>query len=279
MTRESDMAYWITQRDLMRERHDDPPDAPKWRFGCHDDYNMGTIRYCNVRREDDRVTRWIAENWRNPNCAAPNFIQAMVLARLVNWPETLEAIGYPSPFSAEQFVSNLRHITERAPGAKLWTSAYTISTCGKRMDKPTYVASVVEAVGEETFSDFTLLAGLHRGLMLVPGLGSFLAAQVVADVKNTPGHPLQTAADWHTWAAPGPGSLRGLTVFYGRNITAHNFDNHIRQAWELTKPLLPTHLQNLHMQDFQNCLCEFSKYIRIKEGDGRARNRYRPGAA
>lgn len=274
MTREGDMAYWICSREQIRTRKDRGL-APTWKFGYSDDYNMGTVRYCNVHREDDNVTRWIAKNWRNPNVAAPNFIQAMVLARLVNWPETLQALGYPAPFNAAAFCDVLAK--RSAAGCKIWTSAYTISTCGKRMPKEQYVAGVVTAVGSSPYWNFGSLAGLHNDLMRIDGLGSFLAAQVVADVKNTPGHPLENAPDWHTWCAPGPGSLRGLTVFYGRNITAHSFQAHIKAAWGLVEPLLPSQLKYMHMQDFQNCLCEFSKYIRVKEGDGRARNKYRPG--
>ena len=55
--------------------------------------------FCNVRREEDRVTRWIAERWRNPHADDPDLWFAMAVARFVNWPDALAEIGYPVPWS------------------------------------------------------------------------------------------------------------------------------------------------------------------------------------
>jgi len=70
--------------------------------------------------------------------------------------------------------------------------------------------------------------------------------------------------------------LRGLEAYFGGRVTSSGFAYAIGQAWANVKPLLPEDLQDLHMQDFQNCLCEFSKYIRVKEGNGHVRNKYAP---
>jgi hypothetical protein len=167
----------------------------------------------------------------------------------------------------------------RDKGVKIFTSAYTISTCGESMDKIDYVMRVVADVKEGNWNDFKgyPLQRAHERLMEVKGLGSFLAAQVVADLKNTAGHPLRDAPDWYTWAAHGPGSLRGLEAYFGTRVTPSGFATAIAQAWGEAKPKLPEHLHDLHMQDFQNCMCEFSKYIRVREGNGHVRNKYAPG--
>ena len=46
-------------------------------------------------REDDRVTRWIAENWRTPNADDPDLWFAMAIARFVNLPDTLAESAIP----------------------------------------------------------------------------------------------------------------------------------------------------------------------------------------
>ena len=279
MNRTNDLVYWITERERMRTLKENYCDLterllPK-RYGYSDDPCMGFVRYCNVRREDDKVTKWLAQNWR-PNHHA---VWEIVLARMINYIPSLErltlALPYPDAVVIKRCTDCLKNM--RSLGDKIFTSAYTISTCGESMDKIDYVMRVV---GECNYFDadftFASLAGCHESLMRIKGLGSFLAAQIIADLKNTAGHPLQDASDWHTWAAPGPGSLRGLEAYFGRPVRPAGFTVAIGQAWANVKPLLPEDLQDLHMQDFQNCLCEFSKYIRVKEGNGHVRNKYAP---
>ena len=271
MTREAELAYWIIERDNIRIRRE-AGQPPPWTK----DPLMANVRYCNVRREDDKVTRYLADEWRSPT--TPTY--AIVAARMINLIPTLQAmkraeLSHPGNAIAEwKRACRQRQLDMK----KVFTSAYTISTCGQAMDKLDYVFDqVVSAVAEAGEPKFDSLASCHADLTRINGLGSFLAAQVVADLKNTPGHPLRTAPDWQTWAAPGPGSLRGLSAFYGAPIAPSGFDEGIAGSWEATRPLLPLELQDLHMQDFQNCLCEFSKYIRVKEGNGHVRNKYRPG--
>lgn len=279
MNKSDKLAYWINERYFMKLRRDAWKDGSKYpnRFMFSDDPAMGQNRYCNVHREDDRVTKWLAENWRPEHHAA----WEIVLARMVNYIPTLSEVLL-NQVKLEQVSSDLK--ARRARGEKVFTSAYTISTCGKSMDKIDYVVDWVvkrtqkleEMPVSVPFWD-NGLAGFHRWLTQVDGLGSFLAAQVVADLKNTAGHPLQSAQDWWTWAAPGPGSLKGLGAFYGRAITGSQFDNAIKECWNETYPLINKDVPPIHMQDFQNCLCEFSKFDKISMGTGHARNRYSPG--
>lgn len=266
MNRIEELVYWITERDAMRMRKD-TGQKPAWKYGWSDDPHMGLVRYCNVRREDDKVTRWLAQHWRPEHHA----VWEIVLARMINYIPTLEAIEGVGNWQLDAIERIIKK--RRSDGEKIWTSAYTISTCGKPMDKVDYVMGVVEQTMFVLGLTCHSLASTHACLMRVDGIGSFLAAQVVADLKNTEGHPLQNASDWHTWSAHGPGSLKGLSEYFGAPITPKGYAKAIAVCWNETKPCLPVHLQDLHMQDFQNCMCEFSKYMRVKRG-GHARNKY-----
>lgn len=257
------LVYWMVERELMRMRKEAGGPPPYSR-----DPNMAYVRYTNVHREDDKVTRWLdANGWRHN---VPELPQRLTLARMVNYIPTLEELSVHG-------ADPLEVLRERADrGEKVWSSAYTITTCGKQMAKEEYVVrhvyAGVAALGPLP-STVATLKQAHIWLMQVDGLGSFLAAQIVADMKNTQGHQLASASDWHSWSAPGPGSLKGLSAFWGKSITPSHYDTAIVQAWQLVRPLLPQDLRKLSMQDFQNCLCEFSKYIRVLSG-GKARNRY-----
>ena len=92
------LLYWIHEREAARLRRA-AGKSPPWT----DDPILQEWSFCNVRREDDRVTRWIATNWRGPKCDDPDLWFAMVLARFVNLPETLAEIDYPVPFIGGTF--------------------------------------------------------------------------------------------------------------------------------------------------------------------------------
>ena len=273
--RVKDLAHWINEREAMRFRKESGM-SPPWT----NDSDMANVRYCNVHREDDKVTKYIRTSDVYSGADVPVWV--VVLARMVNRISNLEAIKRSV---ADGDLGKVKVILKerRAAGLTIWGNAYTISTCGKSMDKVDYVVDhVVSAVrlAEQDplwpnglWQDPWSLSLFHRWLMQIDGLGSFLAAQVVADLKNTPGHELGWADDWFTFAAPGPGSLRGLVAYFGHPVTPSNFEASLSLVAQQVKPLVAGYVGAIHAQDFQNCLCEFSKYIRVREG-GHARNKY-----
>jgi hypothetical protein len=109
------------------------------------------------------------------------------------------------------------------------------------------------------------------------GLGPFMAAQLVADLKYLPF--MVDVMDWWTWAAPGPGSQRGLNIICDRSIgESWKPAEWLKRLQELNaaenKELVPLGLGPFHAQDTQNHLCEFSKYEKTRLGTGRPRQRY-----
>ena len=275
MNKTADLAYWINEREAIRMRKESGVAAP-W----SNDPLMTTVRYCNIRREDDKVTKWLANYWR------PKYheVWQILLARLINNVPTLEGVAmsiahHGSSWTLENLREDLKEWRQNGP---IFGNAYTVSTNGRSMDKVDYIIDYVVRPAKEaddaaqprwaTAIEPTL-AGACDTLCMLNGVSTFIAGQVIADLKNTQGHPLQLAPDWHTWAAPGPGSLRGLEAYYGAPVRPAGFTQALRVCYAEVEPLLANYARDLHMQDFQNCLCEFSKYMRVKNG-GHARNRY-----
>jgi len=242
---------------------------------------INLYRFCNVRREDDRVTRWLKKHWRDPHWKHPNFIPAMILARMVNWPPTLEKIGFPEDWDNDHIIQTIH--TAQSLG-KAWTGAYVITTCGAAMDKATYVVgTAAQALVLPVYAPRpeNTLDGLWTSLRGLDGLGAgFLAAQVVADVRYTP--LLQRASDWWTFAVPGPGSRRGLNRYYERTLNApwpeQTWKGGLERMRQEVTPLLPS-MAPIHSQDWQNVMCEFDKWMRVRTGEGRPRSKYRPETA
>lgn len=248
--------------------------SPPW---THDEI-LRTYRFCNVYRELDRVTIWIRDNWRLPNQHDVDLWLAMVVARFINWPNTLREIGYPVPWEPERFCRDMSRLQ-----GKVYTGAYMVRADPETPGEPKYryqervvFSPMWEArerlrpkLGDTLNSYHVLLGQFH-------GLGSFMAGQVVADLKYSP--VLSLASDWMTFAASGPGSRRGLNRVMGRGkdspwseddwrLEHERLREQFNAAWDYEK---------LHGQDMQNVLCEFDKYERVRLGEGRPRSLFRP---
>ena len=123
----------------------------------------------------------------------------------------------------------------------------------------------------------TSLEAYCNRLMDFAGVGSFMAAQVVADLKYV--EPLRSAPDWMTFVASGPGSRRGLNRIMGRPVDEAWTETAWRAAFRRFEAAIRPELQRLdlaelHCQDLQNCLCEVDKYLRCKLGEGKPKRRF-----
>jgi hypothetical protein len=243
-------------------------------------------RFCSVYRECDRVTRWIAEYWRDPHSDDEDLWFAMCVARLFNRESSLGAIGWPVPFSRLA----LRRLNRlQQSGEKIFNAAYIVSTNGIARDKVVYLFDdVLEPLWRararlrprpgDTLQSYHVLLGQMQGF------GSFMTAQVIADLKYAVCSPLASASDWHTFAASGPGSRRGLNYVLGRDRKAPWSEDEWRlELGRLRERLLPmfrrAKMPEPHAQDVQNLLCEWSKYWRAATEGKMPKQRYRGVAA
>lgn len=263
-------------------------------------------RFCNVYRELDRVTVWIRENIREPFADHPHLWYMLAAARYINWPPTLEELiedkhawpDYPL-FRPDLMTTALER--RRARGEKVETGAYMIRAESDpkapwySWSKQRYVSEVVlgklweQRVGWKSMLDASKPLN-QRNLKEVwdwfqdkhyTGWGPFMAYQVVVDLRWT--RYLRDAPDIQTWAAVGPGSARGLNRLHGREVKKPvKQDQALGEMLALrdtfiNRDLLAPWVALPDLSDFQNCLCEFDKYERVRLGEGRPRSQYVPG--
>lgn len=265
--------YWVYERERIRKRKESGKSV------LTQDPILRKYRFCCVRREDDRVTRWIAKNWRRHD--DPNVWHAMIIARFINWPNTLEYGGYPEPWTTTrkpEFAIRLKEM-EKA-GSRIFTGAYIVSTNGATGSKVDHVLGLFDRAWLDLHKRIAArrtCQTFYETLRSVNGIGSFMAAQVVADVKYTA--MLENASDWMDFVAPGPGSQRGLNRIYGYELHAQwnndAFATAMMNLREEASRKLPM-VAKLHLQDLQNCLCEFDKYERVLHNQGKPRSMYHP---
>ncbi len=239
-------------------------------------------KFCNVYRELDRVTVWVREHWRTDYATHADLWFAMCVARLVNLPSTLEELR-PLPWDRDAFVRTLDTIM--TSGRRAFSGAYMVTTHGQPIRKSVFMADHIlgplwEAREVLRPTEDTTLRDYHQLLSQHVGLGSFLAAQVIADLKHVRDCPLFYAPDWWSWAAPGPGSLRGVNRIRGRGPARSGYRHGewlslVNELQELIQPHLTKRgWPELCAQDMQNCLCEFDKYERVRLGEGEPKQRY-----
>jgi hypothetical protein len=248
---------WIRNREEARRNKEAGLPRP-WTA----DPIINQFHFCNVRREDDRVTKELrALGLTNHEEHLPEFY---TMARMFNH---APSVKFVLDHGWDEATEHFRE--EMLAGRKVYHTAYVVSTAGASVDKSEYIRGVVEAVGYTTVPATSLRAA-HSALMGINGLGSFLAGQVVADLKND--RYLADAEDWWTWSCIGPGSKKGLDLLFGGGTTARNYSE--RMCVLNSALSADISAMRLHMQDLQNCLCEFSKYDNYLSGNGGRRRIY-----
>lgn len=259
------LLYWINERESIRRKKELGLPRP-WT----DDDILNTYRFCNVRRMDDKVSDWLYRQWYRPYRNHPNSLAAAALARHFNLPKVLGQltskvyrIGEPDWEAIARIVRVMK-----AAGHNVFNAAYMVRGIGE-VDKTEMVVNKV--VGPLHRANVVLDTSSMRLSVeaLLPhwGFSSFMAGQVVADLRWA---LTGTWKDRNTWAPYGPGSSRGLTRLLGSDKGT------METALRMMRDGLPPGItKRLEAMDYQNCLCEWDKYERALQGEGRPKQLYR----
>jgi alpha-glutamyl/putrescinyl thymine pyrophosphorylase clade 1 len=267
---------WISAREALRVARVAGWPRELWTT----DSVLKMYRFCNVRREDDRVTQWVDAYIRRPYANHPELFFMLCAARIINWPPTLKTImdtgAWPSDagWDSEAFGAVLRRL--EASGVKVWTGAYLMGKAEADVPKSTTVVNQLTAARAAVppGAPFNSLRATHDALAAARGWGPFLAYQVVVDARFT---PLLGSAPDLDWAAAGPGTRKGLNLMHGR---PEDFSLSQKQALREMRYLEPTLRSvgvDFDFSDIPNIMCETFKYAKALRG-GRLRARYSPSA-
>ena len=295
----NEWAYWIVEREAMRRRKEKGQPGMYGPGTYSDDPHMAFTRYCNVRRMDDKVSQWLMAHWYpkdTEDYPAKEIVACALAARMINRPETLAHITDGKPFSSWNYKRfHTRMYEVKASGTSVFTNAYIINGAsgGPKIEQVLNAIEKCFTTKPFHYFDNESMQRTAKHLHSLPGIGGFMAGQVVADLRWVLDgeDPMDNFwADRMVWAPPGPGSSRGMKYLLGLSSP----DNMAGRGSDLSEVqflrYLPTLIfiakrhptvgkvfkdRGLEAHDIQNTLCELSKYIRVKNG-GRGKNPYPP---
>lgn len=265
------LVYWMTERESIRLKREANKPWP-WT----DDAILRTYKFCNVRRADDRVSRWLITNWYEPYYDHPNMVVAATIARQLNNPASLEEVGFPEKWEAAKVEKILNSRVDR--DLTNFSPAYMITGTLGGTKVQQIVNKVVTPIHvTRPALDRKSMERSCQSLLPYAGFSTFIAGQVVSDLR------WGMKGSWNdrmSWAPVGPGSRRGLNVILGREFDSPmrqaEFSLHFRSLMEGLKDELPPSITDrLEAIDYQNCLCEAAKYHKALNGTGRPKQLYR----
>lgn len=261
--------------------------AHKPRLNWTRDPVLRDFKFCNVRRRDDACTQHLIRRViENPNLSKADVVMNIVLFRFFNTRDFFDVVHAPVKKSRWDFKSLEKALDKRkAAGHSLYNLAYRIcSACVDKkyrprdkhvqllfaIEKMTFVPKFDEILKIRSIKQFT------EEIRYVPFVGSFLAYQIALDVHyHTPFH------DAHLFVDVGPGAIEGVQFIFGKNVDVvagckdlfheqQEYFEDLRAArgkdWAALTRLCGWKSPEIALSDIENCLCEYRKYYKLKNG-------------
>ncbi|AXF41385.1 hypothetical protein SHAb15599_00016 [Acinetobacter phage SH-Ab 15599] len=259
-------------------------------------------RFCNVDREDDRVTTWIRDNIRVPYADHKDLWLMLALARWINWPPTLAELveskywfGKPD-FSLQGLADVMLERQKR--GEKIYTGSYMIRAESDKnspfIDKTKHEFVCLKVIGQLVEDRERIEAVLNKPdctlqefnhlITSYVNWGGFMSYELVTDLNHT--RYLENASDRYTWLNPGPGFVRGANRLMGLplngNLSEKASNEYALQVIEHAHKLydegvIPNDLidkSQIDMRCIESAHCEMDKYLRVLTGEGKPRAKF-----
>lgn len=295
-------AFWVERHKVYLKRFHMKRSAP-WT----EDPVLANYRFCNIYRELDTVSEWIIDNVIRPYEGNKNLWFMLAMSRIINWPDTLQAIMDAGAWPVKKWDPDLVYDVlnaRKADKQKVITGAYIINSVfpkganppdnGKTYYIPYYGLDPLWQDRDQIAAEFkTTQQRAVTALTAHQGWGPFMSYQVIVDLTYS-NRWLGRADDIDTFTSPGPGTTRGMNrlLYGGRKV--QTLGKHLneqmlsaRQAVNAAaRKLVPaewwtddfhTGFVPLSAANFSNLCCEYDKYCRVISGEGEPRSGYKPG--
>lgn len=282
--------YWINERHKM---HIKKEKGDRWPWTK--DPILQKYKFTNVFRNLDAVTKELHtrvdfgyySRRKRSEIEYTDLLFRICLFRMFNHPDTYSDFVDSGLHKYWNIPQARKVLNERKKkGKQIFTGAYIITNSGSTEPKTELMISAISklflsrrSIFEEVHHCRSLQAA-HKVMTKYPMIGDFIAYELVTDFRWTP--ILNQASDIMEWANPGPGARRGLSRIWYDDIKYKGSTQDCIERMKLLLQLssrprvLWSHMSSLEMRDIEHSLCEFDKYMRVKNGEGRPRSKYKP---
>lgn len=295
--------YWINERHkiYLRRQAKDPWPWTK-------DKILQTYKFTNAYRQLDRVTqawtqRFIHLLCRGKKMSDGDLLFHCAMFRLFNWPETYDALyyGFAKSWNLKKAIAILQ--TRQREGKQIFTGAYIIPNAGRKDPKIQVICEALDFLYDGRTEDEKkwnqvkarrdVIAKKIRKersmekcvklLQQVPTIGPFIAYEIACDLRHT--RLLADARDVMSWANPGPGAQRGIHRLatgsrkWPKGTKRPGYVKWMRALYRRSKKIEDQSFMEcewpFEMREIEHSLCEFDKMMRVRNGEGRPRSKYR----
>lgn len=278
--------WWISERHRIYLNKKAGKDWP-WTK----DEIMQEYKFTNVFRELDAETIKFHERidplgWTSEHLPDAEKLYHMILYRAFNLQSTYDLLTRGK--DTHHVPRKMKRILHRAAdrGEKVFTGAYIITNAGRSEPKIDLMCDAMgvhwrgrKRIWEHMMKDGTM-QGCTKILSAYPMQGPFTAYEVICDMRYQPGM-LDKAPDKKKWANLGPGARRGINRIMNDNPKKNAFKG-TGPYIEFMQEILKTspkyrgkHVPPLEMREIEHSLCEFDKWCRVHNNEGRPRAKYR----
>ena len=250
-----------------------------------------------MRREQDKVSKWLIDHIVNSSLSYRNKMLNIILFRIYNRIETGELLNLPIDFDENFNPEDYRMICSKK--FKYYTSVFNtivfMSTMAnyspngaetlRSLNPFWFIKYLIDTefvekyLSPEHLKDKTPLYVFDK-LTSLNCIGRFYAYQFFMDFTYVDDFPFSE----NYFVMAGPGCEAGEKILF-KDFDGLSLEEALIWLTEkLNRELdfslifsdLPEHDQKMNLACIENCFCEFYKYYKFKTGTGKIRNRY-PG--
>lgn len=271
------------------------------------------FRFTNVRREHDKETKWVIQHiTSNRSLSYEDKLLNCILFRLFNKHETAKLLGMPIEFikfyDPEVYRFAFAKQKKLQPSYVFFTGAFNTGGLkralkwylpeGRADSMEMRVMYFMQYLMDQgvthylTSKDAESPEAVCELLQSYMGIGEFLAYQMFVDMTYIDKFPFSE----NEFTIAGPGAKMGLKYLFHDTggCTAEELIFWLRDNWKDLNQYntqsggkhtlnpqklfqdLPEEDRVMNVMSLENCLCEFSKYWRVKNNLGRPRQKYKP---